>query len=81
MDAKKDRAILIQAILTYRPDNYLYKYLTWREEQASFTEDCHLEHEGYLASLQKIKNDETNAKIAMDKFKVRSFFSLSFFFF
>ncbi|CAG8704048.1 1417_t:CDS:2, partial [Funneliformis mosseae] len=44
-----------------------------REEQSSFTEDCQLEHDDYLATLQKIVNHKANAKIAVvtDKFEVK----------
>ncbi|CAG8594187.1 13460_t:CDS:2, partial [Ambispora gerdemannii] len=71
MDAT-DRAVIVRAILNNNSDNYLYDYLTRREEQSSFTEDCRLEHDGYLATLQKIVNHEANAKIAVvtDKFEV-----------
>ncbi|CAG8734907.1 10099_t:CDS:2 [Funneliformis mosseae] len=72
MDAT-DRAVIVRAILNNNSDNYLYDYLTRREEQSSITEDCQLEHDGYLATLQKIVNYEANAKIAVvtDKFEVR----------
>ncbi|CAG8720124.1 2371_t:CDS:2, partial [Funneliformis caledonium] len=74
MDAT-DRAVIVRAILNNNSDNYLYDYLTRREEQSSFTEDCRLEHDGYLATLQKIVNYEANAKIAVitDKFEAYDF--------
>ena len=74
MDAT-DRSAIVQAILNNESDNYLCEYLTRRKEQTSFTEDRHLEHNGYLASLQNIMNHDYNANaktvIIMDKFEVR----------
>ncbi|CAG8670354.1 2382_t:CDS:2, partial [Paraglomus brasilianum] len=75
MDAK-DRKAIIEAILNNESDNYLYEYLTQREKQASFSEDRHLEHDGYLASLQKIMDGDTDTKFIIDKFKVRFFLGL-----
>ncbi|RUS22916.1 hypothetical protein BC937DRAFT_95019 [Endogone sp. FLAS-F59071] len=67
MDAKEDISKLIQAILLHKTNNYLYEYLTQREEQASFTEDCQTEHNSYSSTLRSYKNHpllNATAKIA-----------------
>ncbi|CAG8677990.1 2215_t:CDS:1, partial [Paraglomus occultum] len=64
---------IVKAILRNYCDNYLYEYLIQRKEQASFTKENQLEHDGYLAKLHKLKNDCSlgdNAKIALDAFEV-----------
>ncbi|GES85098.1 hypothetical protein GLOIN_2v1837963 [Rhizophagus clarus] len=73
MDAKQERARVVKDILRSSCKNYLYEYLLQRREQASFTKDIQLEHDGYLAKLHNLENDrefEGNVKIALNGFEM-----------
>ncbi|SRR6266540_2262648 len=79
MDVKEERTQVTKDILRCGCENYLYEYLILRKEQASFTKNIQLEHDGYLANLHNFKNDSElgeNAKIALNAFEVKYCFFL-----
>ncbi|RHZ75001.1 hypothetical protein Glove_218g42 [Diversispora epigaea] len=72
MNAKREREMVIKAILRNECDNYLHEFLILRREQASFVKEIQAEHSSYYVLLLSLKNDrelEVNVKNALDTFE------------
>lgn len=74
-NAKEEREIAAKTVLRSKCDNYFYKYLVQRMEQASFVKEIQTENSSYCATLRNLKNDHelgVSAKSALDAFEVNT---------
>ncbi|CAB5376703.1 unnamed protein product [Rhizophagus irregularis] len=77
MNANTEREDVGRVVFRNICDNYLYKYLIKRREQAFFVKEVQVENSSYCATLHELKNEyelEVNVKSALDAFEVRIWF-------